>query len=70
VEKPLLRADYAFNAVALGDNETNVEFYYDPLSFKVGVSLAGLTFLVGVGLGIWQFNRRRKAKFVKQSNLP
>lgn len=62
VEKPLLRANYAFNAVVLGDNDTSVEFYYDPFSFKLGVSLAGLTLLVGVGLGVWQLSRRRRKK--------
>lgn len=47
----VLRADYTFKAVPLTPGEHEVEFYYDPLSFKVGlvISLAALgtlTYLV------------------------
>lgn len=47
----ILRANYTFRAVPLTAGEHEVRFWYDPLSFKVGVivsvlSLIGLGFLV------------------------
>lgn len=50
-ETEILRADYTFRAVPLVAGEHEVRFYYDPMSFKVGVlismlSLVGLIFLV------------------------
>jgi hypothetical protein len=46
LEKPVLRANYAFNAIEIGKGESEVEFYYDPDSFKLGliISLASLIF--------------------------
>ena len=46
-ETPILRADYTFRAVPLTPGEHLVRFYYDPISFKVGlaVSVASLGFL-------------------------
>ncbi len=59
VEKSLLRADYAFNAIPLEANISIVEFYYDPLSFKVGAALSGITLVVGLVLSFYKFSRRK-----------
>ncbi len=45
-EAPLLRADYAFRAVALGPGSHRVEFLYQPLMVRVGL-LLGLVALLG-----------------------
>ncbi len=47
-ERPLLRANYMFRAVALDAGEHNVRFIYDPLSFKLGglVSLLTVCWLI------------------------
>lgn len=50
-ETEILRADYTFRAVPLVAGEHEVRFYYDPMSFKLGVmisilSLAGLVALL------------------------
>jgi uncharacterized membrane protein YfhO len=45
-EAPLLRADYAFRAVALGPGSHRVEFLYQPLMVRVGL-LLGLFALLG-----------------------
>ena len=42
-EQPILRANYAFRAVALPAGEHHVVFQYDPLSFRVGLWLGGIT---------------------------
>lgn len=50
-ETEILRADYTFRAVPLIAGEHEIRFYYDPMSFKLGIlisilSLVGLCFLV------------------------
>ena len=59
VEKPLLRADYAFNAVQLEAGESNIKFYYDPLSFKLGALITFLSLVAGLVL----LNRGRLARW-------
>lgn len=41
LEKPLLRANYAFNAVEVGAGQSTVKIYYEPDSFRYS-ALAGL----------------------------
>jgi Bacterial membrane protein YfhO len=48
VESPILRANYAFNAIELGPGESSVEFYYDPDSFKYGLLITILAFIAGL----------------------
>jgi uncharacterized membrane protein YfhO len=43
----ILRADYYFRAVPLPEGDHRVEFVYDPLSFRLGVALSGLS-LIGL----------------------
>lgn len=61
VEKPVLRANYAFSAVELGTGESIVQYYYDPISFKFGSSITISALVIGLLLSIgciWL--RRRK----------
>lgn len=66
VEKPVLRANYAFNAVELAAGENKVEVYYEPDSFRYGalltlLSLGGLVSLVLIRLvGRYRANRNPK----------
>lgn len=46
-ETEILRANYTFRAVPLVAGEHSVRFYYDPMSFKLGVILSSLS-LIGV----------------------
>jgi hypothetical protein len=48
LEKPLLRANYAFNAIPLEAGTSQVEFYYDPDSFKYGLLLSLGSALLGL----------------------
>jgi len=48
---PILRANYAFRAIQVEKGRNTVKFYYDPLSFKLGVYLAiggliGILFMI------------------------
>jgi hypothetical protein len=49
IETEILRANYAFRALSIKQGEHEVEFIYDPKSFKIGkqVSLGTFIFLVG-----------------------
>ena len=57
-ESKVYAADYLFRAVYLEEGEHNVEFVYDPLSFKLGLSLSGSTLL---GIVAYGMTRRTKA---------
>jgi hypothetical protein len=46
--QPVIRANYAFRAVALSAGRHRVEFVYRPSSFWAGLSISGLTWLVTV----------------------
>jgi hypothetical protein len=50
---PIHRANYAFRAVYVPAGEHTVQFVFDPLIWKVGVSLSGVTLLVLVGWAAW-----------------
>lgn len=62
VEKPVLRANYAFSAVEVGAGESTIEYYYDPGSFKLGVAITTLALLAGLLLiiGYFWLNKRYK----------
>ncbi len=45
VQRQLLRANYSFRAVALPEGSHLVTFYYDPISFKLGLIFAGIGIL-------------------------
>lgn len=50
VDTPIYRANYAFRAVVLPKGKHNVEFIYDPLSFRLGIYAAVIGLLVIVVL--------------------
>jgi hypothetical protein len=58
-EQPILRANYAFRAVALPTGEHHVVFQYDPLSFRVGLWLGGTTWLCAAV--VWVVLARRES---------
>ena len=55
---PLLRANYAFNAIALPAGTSEVEFSYEPLSFRLGLWISGFSALVAALL-FWRLARRK-----------
>lgn len=52
----ILRANYTFKAVALSPGEHLVKFYYDPLSFKIGVFVSFLSLIL---LGYFALTKNR-----------
>ena len=59
-EKPaeILRANYLFRAVVVEPGEHKVRFEYDPLSFKIGLLITFLTFLL-CGFYYYKFKIRK-----------
>ncbi len=55
-EVPLLRANYAFNAVPVPPGESEIEFSYEPASFRLGLAISGASALVGLLL-LWRLAR-------------
>jgi hypothetical protein len=52
-KKEILRANYVFRVVPLGPGSHRVEMVYEPLSFKIGLSVTMLTiFLLLIGWGL------------------
>jgi hypothetical protein len=61
-EEPLWRANYAFNAVQVPAGISNIKFYYDPISFKLGAVISFISLLVGlVSIIFSNYVFRRKA---------
>ncbi|MZH03109.1 MAG: YfhO family protein, partial [Nitrospinae bacterium] len=60
-EKEILRANYLFRAVVIGPGEHQVRFEYDPLSFKLGLTITVITFLF-CGIYLFQGRNRRKTQ--------
>ena len=54
----IYRANYAFRAIPLTPGRHEVEFVYDPLSFKLGVAVTFLGIMGCLGIG-WVTKRRR-----------
>ena len=55
-EVPLLRANFAFNAVPLPKGESVIEFSYEPLSFRLGLAISAASALAGLLLA-WRLAR-------------
>lgn len=55
-EEPIIRANYAFRAVALKAGNNDVRFYYDPLSMKIGIALT----IIGLIVCIYMIYTRDK----------
>ncbi len=62
---PIYRANYAMRAVFVDAGDHEIEFYYAPLSFRLGAAISGVT-IVGCALaGLWPGMRRRATKMTK-----
>ncbi|MCX5905026.1 MAG: hypothetical protein NTV89_16500, partial [Proteobacteria bacterium] len=61
-QKKILRADYAFRAIALEPGEYEVRFVYDPVSFKAGMAVSILAAL-GIAWLLFINKKRRPAAF-------
>jgi uncharacterized membrane protein YfhO len=48
VEVPLLRANYAFNAIALPRGTSEIEYSYEPASLRLGILLSVASALIGL----------------------
>jgi len=57
----ILRANYNFRAVPLPAGSHQVEFVYDPLSFKLGAWITSLGVAGCLGMGVFRRMRRGKA---------
>jgi hypothetical protein len=56
VKAPIYRADYAFRAIPVPQGSHEVEFYYEPNSFKIGLIISGVSLLVLVI--VWVFRKQ------------
>jgi hypothetical protein len=62
LERPVLRANYAFRAVAVAPGDRQVRLTFEPDTWKWGLALAGVTV---VALGVWAgvlIRSRRRAR--------
>jgi len=55
----LYRADYVLKAVYVPRGESDVEFYYAPLSLRIGAAISLGTIICLTGAGFWLTMRRR-----------
>jgi hypothetical protein len=60
-ETKIYRADYTFRGISLNAGTHQVEFVYDPISFKLGAGATFLGILGCIGMG-WITRRRRRSK--------
>jgi hypothetical protein len=67
VEQPVIRANYAFNAVPLGAGENIIEYYYEPNGFRYGLIISLFSLVSGIII-ISITLRRRKKTAKAQSN--
>lgn len=75
IEQTILRANYLFRGVEVPAGNHNVEFVYDPLSFKIGLVISSLTaaLLLAIPLVGWMIRRtalRRARSELSQSSIP
>ncbi len=66
IERPLLRANHAFKAVALSDGRHKVRFLYSPLSFTIGAIVSGITL---TGLIIFFFYNGRIEAYRRRNRV-
>jgi uncharacterized membrane protein YfhO len=63
----LLEADYLFRGVAVPEGEHQIEFVYDPASFKIGVALslsAIVCMLAMLAIDLYGYGARHRARSV------
>lgn len=66
-EEKIYLADYAFRAVPLMAGKHEVEFIYDPMSFKVGLAISLFTLIVISAVGLIFILRRRESFCTKSA---
>ena len=59
---PIERANYAFRAVYVPAGQHTVQFVFDPLIWKVGLAVSGLTLLGLVGWWGWAVRTKQRAE--------
>jgi uncharacterized membrane protein YfhO len=64
-EKPILRANHFFRAVALSKGAHVVEFKYDPLSFTIGAWISVFTTISILAITLFVYVRGEKTPLVK-----
>ena len=59
--EPIRQANFAFRAVLVPAGQHTVQFVFDPIIWKVGLGISGVTLLILVGWAGWQ--QRRNSKY-------
>lgn len=68
VEKPVMRANYAFNAIEIGSGESIIEYYYEPNSWTYGLLISLTCAIFGIAIIGW-YTRKRRLALKKTSSL-
>ncbi len=63
---PIWRANYAFRAVYVPAGEHTVQFVFDPMIWKVGLAVSGVTLLALLGWAGWGWWRRARKERVDE----
>ncbi|HEX9076905.1 MAG TPA: YfhO family protein, partial [Anaerolineae bacterium] len=61
-EVQVLRADFLFRALPVAAGTHRVRLLYDPLSFKIGEAIFGVTVLAIGGWGAWETRKSRRQR--------
>lgn len=75
IERPILRADYLFRAVAVSAGAHVLDFQYQPGSFRIGAIVSGLSLLGLAGLAVatltdpLRLRQRRPQRSIPSSTL-
>jgi hypothetical protein len=68
-EVQVLRADFLFRALPVEAGTHRVRLLYDPISFKIGEALFGVTVLAIVGWGAWETRKSRRQRNQNDNRL-
>lgn len=60
-EVPVVRANFMFRAVPITPGQHRVHMLYDPLPFKLGTIISGVTLLLVIGAFVWLSSSRRNS---------
>ncbi len=61
-EVPVVRANYLFRALPIPSGAHQIRMIYDPLSYKVGAIISGLTLLITFGIFAWAVQRKFRSQ--------
>ncbi len=59
---PMWRANYTFKALPVPAGDLEIRLWYAPASWRLGLALFGIGFLLLVGLGLWRLLASRERK--------